>query len=886
MRVLPLFFIALFALTGCLIDHDRRDPEKSDRSSDPNAHPRIILFFAAYEDEHSVYRPLIAQFERDNPQIEIRLVSLDRLPEASAQQDGNRTLTPLQHAVQHADVLPTSVVGAERLSPLLLNLKPYVEADAQFDAADFYPGVIERAMLGETMWMVPSSFRIPLLSYNKELLAQTGVAPPGPDWTWQDVLTIAEQVALPGAEERVQYGLLDPSSGVLTLNSILQARGSELGLRSIQNIQLERPEVAAAVDELQRLKEVNAILLPGYLAQQTQKPVDVQQLVLDNRIALWPEDAVVTPDDRSTQRFDNIAFPAGYNPLAGQVDYGYSISAGTSHPQEAWQWVAFLSRQDLTGLSSVAPNHIPARRSLVEQNKALQRLPPETVAAYELAIGRPEYATTQYTDVDPVALEAVQKGLDAVFTKKQKPAQALREAQQALDAQRALAQAATPTDAQIVPVPVATPQPRPATDATTITFMTRSGIPDFVRLSERFQEQFPGIAVNIVSTNVLTEAPSLQTLAQSSDCFVSRYAAADRASDQLVLDLQPLLDADASLPLDDYPQALLSLYQRDQRLMGLPYAFRVHPLTYNATLFQDAGLTPPEIMWTPDDFLAAAAALSQGEGDQRTYGYAPFLDPGYDLLFFIRQFGGQVALGSGTDARPNFTDATVMNAIRWYLDLSEVHRVAPKPTFAYKYDQYFSTEARELAQSGRVGMWFAWGTQQFEPDGFAVSDAPLPLHNGALAHSDVRMQGLHISAQTQNAQACWEWITFVSQHITNSTTDIPARTSVAQSEAFQQQALTQTLELYQIYQPLIEQARPANDVESLLLIDSYWFYAALTSVVEEGADLTSSLEQAQVKTTAFMECISGQETATICALKVDPNYQGYNLDLPDVPGAG
>jgi ABC-type glycerol-3-phosphate transport system substrate-binding protein len=282
LRTLALFLVTLFAFTGCLPSNDQNVQKSADTSPVSNADARVVLSFAANEDEHSVYRPLIAQFERDNPQIEIRLVALDTLLNNSAQESANRASTPLQQVVQHADVLPTFMAPPdERMSPLLLNLKPYMEADAQFAAADFYPGVIERATLGETMWMLPSSFRIPLLYYNKDLLAQTGVALPGPDWTWQDLLTIAEQVALPGAEERAQYGLLDPSGGVLTLNSILQARGSDLRLHATQNVQLDRPEVVAAVDELQRLKEVNAVLLPGYLAQQTQKPVDVQQLVLD-----------------------------------------------------------------------------------------------------------------------------------------------------------------------------------------------------------------------------------------------------------------------------------------------------------------------------------------------------------------------------------------------------------------------------------------------------------------------------------------------------------------------------------------------------------------------------------------------------------------------------
>jgi ABC-type glycerol-3-phosphate transport system substrate-binding protein len=43
------------------------------------------------------------------------------------------------------------------------------------------------------------------------------------------------------------------------------------------------------------------------------------------------------------------------------VEEGYAISAGTSHPDQCWQWMNFLTRQ-------INPRLVPTRRSLIESS--------------------------------------------------------------------------------------------------------------------------------------------------------------------------------------------------------------------------------------------------------------------------------------------------------------------------------------------------------------------------------------------------------------------------------------------------------------------------------------------------------------------------------------
>src|SRR5205085_7400923 len=127
----------------------------------------------------------------------------------------------------------------------------------------------------------------------------------------------------------------------------------------------------------------------------------------------------------------------------------------------------------------------------------------------------------------------------------------------------------------------------------------------------------------ITSTDSFTGPVELKDVARTSDCFT--WFATPQSDDDFkaLLDIQPLLESDANFPQSDYPLALLTPYQRNGGLFGLPYAFNLRTLNYNRTAFSAAGADPPAYTWKPADFLAAAQALTPGEGDKKHSGYVP-----------------------------------------------------------------------------------------------------------------------------------------------------------------------------------------------------------------------------------------------------------------------
>lgn len=927
-RFVSLFLLIVF-LAGCSSTPNQPDttpapanstPEQA--TSGPNSEgDKVTISYAAWDYERQIYEPLVKKFNEENPNITVVLVPLDDLMNISGPNPDYSPFAQLRRVVSGADTAPASIASPETLnSSLILDLTPQMDADSSFKRDDFYPGALEQYTINGATRVLPRYLYIQLLNYNKALFKGAGLPEPKLGWSWNDLLGAAQQLAKKNGSKVDTYGYFDPTTGILPMMSLLQKQGINLFNAPPGSIKLDQPEIVDAVTRLQSLVESGALLRPTYsqpaanggpISQQN----DPAQLVRDGKLGIWPSDVLnngpVAVDtggqgSSSTQssptadlnfEVGTITYPPSTLNFYTNVD-GYLISAGTEHPAEAWKWIEFLSRQQIeqqfVGPVFKQPGRIPARQSLAEQEGVWKDLDPQTVEAYKWALANP----TPLLDRSPdyTLLNGLSQAMDQIFSADKKdPKKALQEAQKQVDQQMAEQQLTPTATPNLGPVAVATPEPQVAPEgATTIKFAALGyNSPDLRRLARSFRDQRPDIYVDVRSTDVFTESPTLAQIAKSNDCFA--WYSAPQGDDDFkgLLDLQPLFDADASFPQSDYSPAMLGPYQREGKLYGLPYAATIRSLNYNKTAFDAAGIQPPTAQWKPDDFLAAAKALTKGEGDRQQYGYVPLGGPQQDLMFFMNQFGAQLTTGSGKDVRPNFNDPKVVQAIQWYLDLSSTHKVMPPLKFPYQANDNFEDRSYELVQNGRAGMWFDQGYGMFGgpkgPDGqnqtFEIGLAPLPVGTSGLHSGDIYLRGLHISAQTEQSQACWEWLKFLSTDVTNLQGGLPARSSILASDAFKGQASPDLQELAKVYADVLKRAPSAasggTDPSQLYSMDTYWFFKAIMDALDKKAPLDQGLTEAQKFTTAWLDCmVQKPNKPATCAQQVDPTYKGYNTEDP------
>ncbi len=247
--------------------------------------------------------------------------------------------------------------------------------------------------------------------------------------------------------------------------------------------------------------------------------------------------------------------------------------------------------------------------------------------------------------------------------------------------------------------------------------------------------------------------------------------------------LMPLEDRVAADAYDvaDFFAGSMAPYTYDSHLCALPLRGSTMVLYYNKDLFDAAGVAYPHDDWTRDDFLAAAQRLTVHEdGRVVQIGCVP-----EEPTSWIHSAGGSYASDDLSELR--FTDPRTLDALQFYADLRNVHRVTPANMGGDGQDP----TGVNIFDSGRVAMlisgpWelatfshirkFRWDVAMFPkgPEGRQTRYAGI---------------GFGIWSGTSKPDAAWDLVKYIcsaeSSRLTSQfPTDIPARRSVAYSRDF------------------------------------------------------------------------------------------------------
>jgi ABC-type glycerol-3-phosphate transport system substrate-binding protein len=858
----------------------------------------ITITFGAIGFMRHVYEPLIAAFNAQHPGIVVQFVALDQMFQRGA--DNNEVTRQI---VKRADTAEVPASAEQFQLGLLRDLTPLIDADANFNRDDFYPGALNSATApGGAIYKLPQSLEVPLLFYNKDIWDARGVVAPKPDWSWQDLTATASQLARKQGDTIEIYGLADSEVYLAVLLAELRNAGVDLLTANPNQVHVDRPEVVAALGRMAELFMSGAFFYPPP-GQDLGDQVD--QLIAGQKLAMWGAGdgpgGSASKDQPPAFRLGVApypAFPGGNRHFAN----GWVMSSGTQHPNEAWIWLSWLSEQPIAEQnggnvkmsqtrssvrSSDQPraeqnggkgaieqlNVLPARKSLAEQSGYWVYLDDETRAAVQATLNRPAPAAA----AGPNQLEAYQPLIEAIqeIIGGASAAAAASRAQAAIAEQAALAQQTPAVTPSIEPIVVATPAPNVAPPgATTITFgmplaKGGDGATTFV---EQFNQANPDVFVQIKDTFTGSGIMTIPEAAAQTDCFASPLPATTELT--ATLDLQALIDADASFPRDDYPAALLTPYRRGGQLYALPWGIILRVVVYNKELFDAAGLAAPAPSWTIDEFINMAQQLTSGTGDTRQYGFVIPRNIPEGVKFLIHLFGASLVQGSGETLRPSYTDPKVLEAARKVVDLLKHNSPHARVNDSAPAGQ--QGDYGDLTGQGHAGMWFSWGLYAYGPEQpqFAMAIAPPPLAQSVLDADDLWTSSLYISANTDKQQACWTWLRALSATTLDGIAGFPARRSVAQSDTTNQ-SMPGAAETYQAYMQALDrvgQVQPGGETFSTPPIDYYWFYRAIDRALQ-GHDLERELADAQALTEQYVACVrSSQHEAAACAQQVDPNY--------------
>ncbi len=844
-----------------------------------------ILRFAVSMMDQDRYDSLIDAFEAEHPDVHITTVSIEETlgtgPGGSNWPDDAYLLLAAT-----ADVIAAPATRQAVQQGALLDLTDFFESDPNLNAEAFYPGLLESVQWEGGTWSLPVEATYSLIYFDKSIFDAAGIAYPQPGWTWDDFLATAQALTVGSGDSVTQWGFVEPSFDPVTF---VQAKAGLLFNADAYppTARLDDAAVVAAVrwyTDLFRTYNVSPYYpTSGEGARGGMFNNEGMRLIADNQAAMWFSAGGGIfrgrgqggPGQQQTTT-GAVPFPVSSadDHTAPAVVDGLSISAGTKKANLAWEWISFLAQQPAGQrgpFNALSTGTVPGLPAVAVAAGYWDSLDGDFAAALKYAI---EHATID--TYDGSGYDTFRAAIISVMDDGAAIETALADAQSEVAAAIEDEVAAAPTPMANL---VVAEEEQQAVNAggVIISFglsegRGRFGQQSLSTLVDQFQAVHPDIVVEVDTPQGFRGQLGLADMAAEYDCFQASPSFDDEALAAIV-NMEPFLATDSAISKDDFFPSVLEQFTHQGQLWGLPGSVTVNLMNYNKDLFDAAGLDYPSVDWTTNDFLEMAVALTQGEDTNKQYGYVPSSFGANDLVSFMDRLGADMLDESVDPPRLVFNSPSVVDAFRWYTSLAT--RYGVQPLVSEDTGDFQGGRGRQaLIGEGRAAMWMESGGGFGGPGGFGgfggpggtsdlnVGVVPLPAGpNSAEGSGFQSVDGYFISAQSEARQACWSWITFLTEQ-PNAASGLPARQSVAQSAAYRQLVGAEQADAYLASVSGGSRAsffQRVSDEGNWLGFASFWLSDAYDRVVNGEMAVEESLAAAQESVDAYRDCVIAQD---------------------------
>lgn len=702
-----------------------------------------IIF--ACEDVAAVYKDYAAvarAFERENPDIKVVLKSYRDLI-------GNQSLSYVQYMQEvaaNADTFCVWDVAPLVEAQLLYGLDSFATRDASFDASDFYGAVLDSARGDNNfLYAIPGRFQPALIRYHPQVFDQVGLAYPQPGWTWNDFAAAAKALTLRNGANTQRWGYGEDRAAIFNAR-LAEAMHDPAFADALRG---ENPLDDPAVIELFRwyedlyVNDRSAFPPRGGSGEYSgYAPGDVYSAQIARRkLAMWTDQLYAG----ARRQGKPAAFPAD-GPSGGAPIYlgaSWAMAAETLHPEAAWRWLSYLSRNPPLDSRQM----LPARRSLVEKAAFWKSIPSDEAAVYRYILDhlapRPHFLRDTRAMALREQLGRIARGEISVAELRQ----------------RSLARAASAA--------------APVTATVTITFAApRADVAAYRRAAEAYAELGGTAEVKVVAREDLLDASRTETVslwsemrqvARRVDALAGPEVAALVRSGRAEVALFDLTEMAQSAPADNfYPNMLESLQWRG-RQWAVPDRVSPYVIYYNQWMFDQMGVDYPKPGWNWDQFTRTAAAVTrQGEDKIKWWGVKDGL--GNQLLILASATGPLVDY-SADPPKPLLDQPATIDGARRYGDLIRRGYLAVPnalvPNAGGDTAALYGLEAPDDA-----AMWIGLADLEKMDDlrRSGIGAVPLPVHNPA-GDAPIEIQNaLAVSATSAHPFEAWEWLRFLLTH--------------------------------------------------------------------------------------------------------------------------
>lgn len=263
---------------------------------------------------------------------------------------------------------------------VLLPLDSYIEADTEFDLADYPESLLVPLRYEDQLYALPQEVSPYVIYYNKDMFEAAGLELPTDDWTMDDFYAAAKALTNP---DKNVYGYRHPGAWADQILNWFSLSGVEFDTSGTEVTGLDTPEALSALEFLYNLVVVDKLSPNPAALTAMGKSADAMfrnQSVAMEASGLW--NLPTYKADPLSFEWDVVRMPRGETQKVKAGILNWGISADTKNPDAAWDLLKFLAGPE--GMRIVAESNmaLPASTDEDANQIVLDTHFPENVKAF------------------------------------------------------------------------------------------------------------------------------------------------------------------------------------------------------------------------------------------------------------------------------------------------------------------------------------------------------------------------------------------------------------------------------------------------------------------------------------------------------------------------
>jgi len=333
-RFLTLFFLCIF-FTGCGYKDEKV--------------VRITFSTWGSVSELNILKPIISDFEKQNPGIK---VTLQHIP-----QDYFKKLHLLFASNLEPDVIFVNNLNLPVYSNRLIDLTD------KFDDKLYYSQGIKCLSVADKIYAIPRDISVLIVYYNKDLFNKYGIPYPDKNWKIEDLKKTAQKLT-----DKNHFGIsFEPN--IYYAMPYIRYFNSDI-LDTDLNLQTDKKEFLKDINYYKNFAyKYHIAPIPSQVGSKT-----LAQMFIEKKIAMHISGRWLTPKYRQSADFnwDIVNFP---NCSAPTDASGWAITKASKHKNEALKFIMFLSSKENISKMTKEGLIIPARKDVANSKYFLNGKP-------------------------------------------------------------------------------------------------------------------------------------------------------------------------------------------------------------------------------------------------------------------------------------------------------------------------------------------------------------------------------------------------------------------------------------------------------------------------------------------------------------------------------